>query len=123
MTDLIERIVFYDDRATEAKAVKRADGKYEVTLAYEARKIQVDGKGVETPRQLDDWMEVGVFARRSGDPESKEKLLHLSRHRITQPKGTFTVIVDEKPFEAGIDPLNKLIDRVPSDNRKKVDIQ
>ena len=32
---------------------------------------------------------------------------------------TLELVVDELPFEAGIDPYNKLIDRNSGDNRKK----
>lgn len=34
-----------------------------------------------------------------------------------------TIVVDELPYDAGFDPYNKLIDRVSSDNRKRVDIE
>ena len=92
-------------------------------LQYEARKFQADGKGVETPLPLDDWMEVGVFARKAGEPEARERVLALQRQHITEPKGRFTFVVDAQPYEAGIDPYNKLIDRVSSDNRKTVSIR
>jgi len=36
---------------------------------------------------------------------------------------TITVTVDSKPFDAGIDPYNELIDRVSSDNRRPVTLQ
>ena len=32
------------------------------------------------------------------------------------------LVVDGLPYEAGFDPYNKLIDRVSSDNRKKIDL-
>ena len=34
---------------------------------------------------------------------------------------TFTIITDEKPLKAGIDPYNKLIDRNSDDNLKDVE--
>ena len=37
--------------------------------------------------------------------------------------GVDIVTVDGKPFDAGIDPYNELIDRVSADNRKAVTIQ
>jgi ABC-2 type transport system permease protein len=123
ITDLFEKIVFYDNRVSSAQATKRPDGKYEVELQYEARKFQADGKGVETPLPLDDWMEVGVFARKPGEPEARERVLALQRQHVTQPKGRFTFVVDAQPYEAGIDPYNKLIDRVSSDNRKTISIK
>lgn len=122
ITDLFEKIVFYDNRATGATARKRADGKYDVTIEYEARKFEADGRGAETPVPLDDTIEVGVFARAKGASEAKEQVQFLERRRVAEGKGTITVVVDGEPYEAGIDPYNKLIDRVSSDNRKTVSI-
>jgi hypothetical protein len=34
-----------------------------------------------------------------------------------------TITVKEKPYEAGVDPYNKLIDRVSSDNRKQISLE
>ncbi|NYS34532.1 hypothetical protein HZZ02_12560, partial [Streptococcus danieliae] len=31
-----------------------------------------------------------------------------------------TITVKDKPFDVGVDPYNKMIDRVPRDNRKEV---
>jgi hypothetical protein len=46
--------------------------------------------------------------------------LYLQRHHITAEHPKLTVVVDAPPYEAGFDPYNKLIDRVSSDNRKRV---
>ena len=35
---------------------------------------------------------------------------------------TFTVLVKDKPKKAGIDPINKLIDRHPDDNTKSASL-
>ncbi len=122
LTDLFERITFYDNRVEVATAKKLANGKYEVTLDLHAAKKYADGTGKETAVNLDDWIEVGVFARGKSGKEADEKSLHLERHRITSSNPTFTVVVDELPYEAGFDPYNKLIDRVSSDNRKRVSL-
>ncbi|HEX2595257.1 MAG TPA: M1 family aminopeptidase, partial [Luteimonas sp.] len=123
ITDLFEKISFYDDRVVAATAKKRADGKYEVTLQLHAAKRYADGKGKETAGKLDDWMDVGVFARGPSGKEADEKVLYLQRHHITTEDPTITVVVDQLPYEAGLDPYNKLIDRVSDDNRKHVVLQ
>ena len=123
ITDLFEKISFYDNRVEEATAKKRADGKYEVTLKLHAAKRYADGKGKETAGKLDDWVEVGVFARGESGEERDEKVLYLQRQRVTAENPTVTVVVDGLPYEAGFDPYNKLIDRVSSDNRKKVSVR
>ncbi len=120
ITDLFEKIVFYDNRVVEATSKKRADGKYDVTLRLHAAKREADGKGKETPAGLDDWIEIGVFARGASGKERDEKVLYLERHHVTTEDPVVTVTVDDAPFEAGFDPYNKLIDRVADDNRKRV---
>ncbi len=120
ITDLFETISFYDNRVQDATATKRADGKYEVKLVLHAAKAYADGTGKEVAGTLDDWVEVGVFARGASGKERGEKVLYLERHRITTKSPAITLVVDERPHEAGFDPYNKLIDRVSSDNRKKI---
>jgi hypothetical protein len=120
ITDLFENITFHDNRIEEATAVKRADGRYDVTLDLHAGKLTVDGVGKETKAPLDDWVEVGVFAAGPSGKERDEKVLYLQRHHITTAEPTLKVVVDGLPSEAGFDPYNKLIDRVSSDNRRKV---
>lgn len=119
--ELLARIIFYDNRVLSASVTPR-DGKFDVTIEYEAAKRESDGAGRETDLPLDDWIEVGVFTRDDAADESSETPLYLERHRITQPRGTITVTVDAQPYEAGFDPYNKLIDRVPDDNRKTVKV-
>jgi ABC-2 type transport system permease protein len=119
ITDLFEKISFYDNRIETASAKKRADGKYDVTLSLHADKLYSDGKGKETPGVLSDWVEVGIY---EGKDDKDQKVLYLKRHRITQKTTMLTITVDRLPTEAGFDPNNKLIDRVSSDNRKSVSV-
>lgn len=119
--ELLAKIIFYDNRVISASVTPRA-GKYDVTIEYEAAKRESDGAGRETDRALDDWIEVGVFARNADDSEASEKPLYLQRRRITQSHGTIKLTVDALPYEVGFDPYNKLIDRLPNDNRKTVEV-
>lgn len=121
--DLFERIVFWDHRVTSADVRKREDGKYVVTLKVHAEKLSTDGKGKETQEPVDALVDIGVFARPPGGTESDEKVLYLKKHRITAAETTLDLVVDELPYEAGIDPYNKLIDRNSGDNRKKATLQ
>lgn len=123
ITDLFERISFYDNRAEEVTARKLDSGKYEVTIAWKAGKKLSDGIGKESELALGDDIDIGVFARPKGGDEDDEKVLYLKKHRIEKPEGKVSVVVDELPYDAGIDPLNKLIDRVSSDNRKRVTLE
>jgi len=44
------------------------------------------------------------------------KYLYLQKHKMEQEKTEITVTVDKLPAKAGIDPVDKLIDRNPDDN-------
>ncbi|MEO7874907.1 MAG: M1 family aminopeptidase, partial [Dokdonella sp.] len=121
--DLFDKITIYDNRVTDAISKKRADGKYDVTLTVHAQKVHVDGVGKEAPAVLDQPIDIGVFARADDGKEAHEKVLLLEKHAIHDGDNTITVTVDGEPYEAGIDPYNKLVDRVSDDNRKRIGLQ
>jgi hypothetical protein len=123
LDDLFRTITFYDNRVLEATAVREADGGYAVTVKVQADKRSADGKGNETAQPIYDWIELGVFARDSGQGEREERVLALERKLVTRGEATYTLRVDELPYEVGFDPYNKLIDRVSDDNRKRVTLQ
>ncbi len=114
--DGFNRIVLYDDKALSATARRTPAGKYEATLEVQARKSQVDAEGKETPMPLADYIEIGVFSGK----KDEEKPLYLEKKKMTQERQTYTILVDEKPSFAGIDPYNKLIDRIADDNMIEV---
>ena len=121
--DLFEKIVFFDNRALEATAVKRDDGRYAVTLKLHAAKFEADGQGKETEVPVTNEIEVGIFARPKGGKEDDETVLYLARHRFDQTETTLELVVDAEPYDAGIDPYNTLIDRVSDDNRRRVTLK
>ena len=110
--DSFEKITLYDNKAVEAKSEKQADGQYKVTLVVEGRKLYADGNGVETPTPMNDLIDVGVLTGKKG----LEKPIALRKERITGGRQTFTFLVKDQPTKAGIDPINKLIDRNLDDN-------
>ena len=118
--DLFTKITFFDNRVTKATAKKRDDGKYDVTLELHAEKKYTDGIGKETAGKIDLPIDIGVFARGADGKEAHEKVLLLEKRQIADGDSTITVTVDSEPYEAGIDPYNKLVDRNSEDNRKRV---
>jgi aminopeptidase N len=110
--DGFNRIVLYDNKAISATSQKTSDGKYKVTLEVQARKSQADGNGAESHMPLADYIEIGVFSGK----KDEEKPLYLKKERFTEEHKTFVIVVDQQPTLAGIDPYNKLIDRISDDN-------
>jgi len=118
VTDLFERITLFSNRVTEATYVKKGDA-YEVTIKATAEKFYSDSLGKEKPAVVNDFMDVGIFAEGT---ESKVlgKPLLLKRVKVNRNENVFTFQVKEKPYQAGIDPYNFLVDRLPDDNVKRV---
>ncbi len=122
IADLFEKIVFYDNRVLEATARKRTDGQWDVSMKLHLAKMEADGKGKETARAYDEPVEIGVYARAKGAKEADERVLLLEKRVLSGDNPVVTVTVKEQPFEVGVDPYNKMIDRVSRDNRKEVSI-
>ncbi len=120
ITDMFERIVFYDNRVLESTAKQRQDGQWDVTFKVRLAKTQADGKGKETVRAYDEPVDIAVFARAAGAAEKDERILFREKRRLPAGESTLTITVKDKPYEVGVDPYNLLIDRVASDNRKLV---
>ncbi len=119
--DLFEDITLFSNRTLEATAVKRADGKYDVTIDVETHKYKADAKGNETEVPMDDWIDVGAFAK----PEKGRKYgktLYRERVHITNNKSSYNFTTADLPDMAGVDPFLLLVDRIPDDNTKKVTV-
>lgn len=114
--DLFESIVLYENRANTARALKLADGRYEVTLTSTAMKMRAGELGDEKEVALRDTIEFGVDDK-DGKPLLRE------RRVVSEKELTVKMIVSGRPHKAGIDPDNKLIDRKPADNMIDVEIR
>ena len=112
ITDAFESIVLYDNKAVTATVTEQPDKRYTVILAVQSRKVKSDGTGNETPMALNDYIDIGVFTGKKDD----EKPIYLKKEKITRANQIFEIVVDQMPTRTGIDPNNKLIDRVTDDN-------
>ena len=121
ITDLFERIVLYDLKTSAATAVRRPDGRYDVTLRISARKLGADGKGAERVQPMEEAVDVGVFAAKPGAAGfAARDVLSFQRVTVRAGEQTVKVTVDRAPRFAGVDPYNKLIDRNAEDNTAAV---
>ena len=122
ITDLFERITLYDVRVAEAKSVQRKDGRWDVTLEVEARKLYADGKGKETEAPLAETFDVGLFTAEPGrEGYDKSSVILLERLPIRSGRQTLQLVAEREPKFAGVDPFNKWVDRISDDNLKQVD--
>jgi ABC-2 type transport system permease protein len=124
ITDLFEKITLYDLKTKSASARKRADGRYDLTLTVDAKKIYADSKGKETEAPLSyEVFDIGAF---DAKPEDKgfgaKDVIYFHGRPLRSGTQTLTVIVDRLPKYAGLDPYNKRIDRNSDDNDVKVEL-
>jgi ABC-2 type transport system permease protein len=115
---MFEEIILWDNRITSAKAEKLSDGKYAVDIEIQSKKMKADSVGNEKPAPLDEWIEIGLLSKPLGDKIEGDVLVLKS---IKSASGKYRLISEKEPYQAAIDPLHYLIDRVPNDNIKKLE--
>jgi ABC-2 type transport system permease protein len=90
--------------------VELEDGRWRLDLTVRGRKLRSDPWGEEEPVEMDERVEIGVFAAGEEEP------FWLRKVRLGDESRTFRIDLDRRPARAGIDPLHKLIDRELDDN-------
>jgi ABC-2 type transport system permease protein len=118
ITDLFETITMFNNKVKEV--TKMANGKFELTLVVESQKFRADSLGKETEIPVKDWIEIGVFEKPEADAIIG-KVIYRQKHHILKKVNVIKLILDKKPYEAGIDPMNLMVDVVSDDNIKKVE--
>lgn len=118
ITDLFERMVFYDVRVEQASA-RQSGSQFEVTIDVSAQQTEADGTGVEHEAPLDTWFDIVVFPE-SGLPRTQRSPLYKAKHRLTTGTHRVVVQVPQRPGAAGVDPYHLMIDKTPADNVKPV---
>lgn len=120
------KLTLYENKVEEAKARKIADNEFEVTIDITSQKLYADSLGMESDAQYaGDYIDIGVFAAEDTDENGRKRTnpLYLQKHKLAPGEHSITVKVKGEPVKAGIDPYNKLIDRIPDDNTTGVDIE
>ncbi len=117
LSDLFEHITLYELRAKKATSRKRPDGKLDVEVVAEVKKLRGSELGEETEAVLQDRIDVGAL-------DEDDAAIAITPQLVTRAgEQTFHFVCDKAPAKAGIDPLNKLIDRKPADNVVSVEHQ
>ncbi|WP_276133714.1 ABC transporter permease/M1 family aminopeptidase [Polluticoccus soli] len=118
VTDLFENITLFSNRVTDASYTKVGD-QYKVEIKTISEKYYSDSLGKETTAPMNDFIDIGVFAE-AKDKKGIGKPLAMQRVRLNKRDNVYTFYVTEKPYQAGIDPYNYLVDRLPDDNVKRI---
>jgi len=121
--DCIKKIVIYENKVTKVEATKLKNDQYKVKLMVETKKLYYDKTGKETSQgKIANYIDIGVFAEESTNKMGRKiKVpLYLKKYKLAPGQHTIELVVKGKPIKGGIDPYNKLIDRISDDNVTKV---
>ena len=119
LEDSFEKITLYSNKVTKATYKKMADDKFEVTINVESAKNHFDGNGkLLEESNKPNLLDIAIFNENSKNSQGmmiKSPLL-IEKVWVQPGSSSFTYITNKLPVKAGIDPYNKMIDRVPDDN-------
>lgn len=121
ITDLFERVLLYDLKVSAPTAVRRPDGRWDVSVPVEARRVEVDSTGGEAETPLAERIEVGLFTEApASDAFDAKHVVAMERRPIRSGAQVLTFVTDRRPTYAGIDPYGFHIDRNAGDNVQHV---
>lgn len=113
--DLFTSVVLYDNKLRHAEYVKVAEKQFSLTVALDMKKMLVDSLGNERSAAIDDWVELGIYAK---DEHGKENLVCLKKYKIDAAQTTLKLSVPQQPSKIVLDPNLLLIDKNMADNEK-----
>lgn len=114
--DMFENITLFENKAKKVSYKKYGNDRFELNLTYQSKKLRADSLGNTSEIQMEDWVDIGVYGKPT--EVEKDRLIYLKKHKVLAGESTIQIQLDEEPVKAGIDPINKLIDRNPDDNVK-----
>jgi ABC-2 type transport system permease protein len=111
VTDAFEKITIYDNKVTELKTTKTADG-YLVGLTLQTNKFYADSTGKETAATGNNYIEVGIY-------KDKKALSYIKMYKLKPGETKLSITVKDKPYKVAVDPRMLLIDKKLDDNELK----
>jgi len=123
LSDTWKKITLYENKYQKGSAKSVGKDLYDVTLSFSTNKVYADSSGKETVAPMNDYVDIGIFAAESKNKAGQKQTnpLFIKKYKLKPGAQTITVRVKGKPVKAGIDPYNKLIDRIPDDNVGEVE--
>jgi aminopeptidase N len=111
--DLFAQVLTYQVGLTDAAFRPRADGKYDIRLTIEAQKLIASGLGQQQARPLNLPVTVQLTDA-NGQP------IKTIRPLLSDAETTLTLVTDELPKAAAVDPDYKLPSAYVQDNIKQL---
>jgi ABC-2 type transport system permease protein len=107
--DLFLKITVFNNSCQEATAKITKDKKYLIKVTLDVQKFYADSVGNERTCALNDWIDVGAV-------DENDNIIFSKKIKVNKHKMHCQFLTDKKPYKAGIDPLNQLIDKDGDDN-------
>ena len=125
LTDTWEKITLYENKLVKATAKPAGKNEYDVTLNISAKKLYADSTGKETVATMNDYIDIAIFGAETKDRDGRKQInpIYIKKYKLQPGEKKILLHVKGKPIKAGIDPYNKLIDRIPDDNLGDVDME
>lgn len=120
LTDMFENITLFNNRVDKVTITSAPGDKYNVQLNLICEKARSDSMGNEKNISINDYIDVALFDKNEDDDDQLGTPMLYQRIKINKRETTLNFLVDKKPYQAGVDPYHYLIDKVISDNLKKV---
>ncbi|MCH4551286.1 ABC transporter permease/M1 family aminopeptidase [Aestuariibaculum lutulentum] len=124
LSDSFENITLYNNKISSATYKKTNDNTYEVTLDIESSKNYFDGNGkLLKTGDKPNILEIGIFNSDTINANGMtiKSPIMLKKMWIAPGHSTLKFTTTKIPVKAGIDPYNKMIDRIPDDNLKPIE--
>jgi ABC-2 type transport system permease protein len=121
ITDMFENITLFNNRVDKVVVTETKDKKYNVKINLICEKLRGDSLGNEEMIPINDYINISLFAEKKDSDNSFGKIILSKQVKINQKETEYNFIVSEKPYQVGVDPYHYLIDKVISDNLKKVE--
>lgn len=121
INDWFAEIALYDLKLESAAVTPLADGRYEVKMRIAAARSRADGSGNESPVELNEEIQVGIFDALPDSASGSHHVLYLRPHALRSGLNELSAVVDAKPAVVAVDPYITRIDRSRFDNLRELE--
>ncbi|MFL5354755.1 ABC transporter permease/M1 family aminopeptidase [Archangium sp.] len=112
----LEEITLYDLKLESAAVTPLPDGRYEVKMRIAAARSQADGSGNESPVELSESIQVGIFSAHPDQAAGTGQVLYLRPRALHSGINEVSAVVDAQPAVVAVDPYITRVDRNRFDN-------
>ena len=116
LVDWFQKIITYDIRIINTNIEKAENGFTQVTIDYEATKMERQADGSELEIYMDEEMELATFLTHPKNIQNEQEIILSQKVRIKSGKGQLKVRLDKIPKIISLDPWGTRPDQNREDN-------